>query len=83
MTQTKAFPDGMHSITPHLVCAGATSRRRRSARPCASARERRHSGAAMKYLCLVHLDERRMNELLRETVQAGLQPRADKTQRSE
>jgi uncharacterized glyoxalase superfamily protein PhnB len=23
MTKTKAIPDGMHSITPHLVCAGA------------------------------------------------------------
>jgi len=25
MTQTKAIPDGMHSITPHLVCAGAAA----------------------------------------------------------
>ena len=23
MTQVKAIPEGMHSITPHLVCAGA------------------------------------------------------------
>jgi len=24
MTQVKAIPEGMHSITPHLVCAGAS-----------------------------------------------------------
>src|ERR1700752_277122 len=23
MTQIKAIPDGMHTVTPHLVCAGA------------------------------------------------------------
>ncbi len=25
MSKTKAIPDGMHSVTPHLVCAGAAS----------------------------------------------------------
>ena len=24
-SQTKAIPDGMHSVTPHLVCAGAAA----------------------------------------------------------
>ena len=47
-TQVKPIPDGMHSITPHLICAGAAdpdarAKRQTSARERANWRFNRHA----------------------------------------